>query len=379
MYRPLPRRDKTHGWLIVAAVFFLLVVPFSGSAQLTNQAPQFTSIPDTTVTAGQTYQYQVTSSDADGDSVIYDLSVSPSGLELSNGLITWQPTKAGTYNVIVEADDQNNGFDSQAWQISVAPGTPTVIDILPNERPTVITEGNNKFFLATAADEFGNNISSPDIIWSTDPLIGTIDQVGVFTAVKGGIGFVAATIGEATKSVGIIVQAIPPITTTDQDTADTTDEDTSVDSDTTTDEEAAVVSADTTENDSEDKVVIDTATLDNIESDSSTAMANETGDESEPCTNPNHGFIILMIFGYGLIVLGYFWYEKKNPSPGWWIFPFLLTIIALMIYYKNFCPSTYLWWPWLIVGIGTAITIYYKGRKKAEMPSSDDSQSHLPF
>ena len=376
MYRPLPRRDKTNSWLIVAAAAFLfLAIPLAGYAQSANQAPQLTSIPDTTVMAGQNYQYQLTSSDADGDSVIYDLSVSPSGMELNNGLITWLPTKAGAYNVIIEANDQNNGFDSQAWQISVTASAPAVIEILPNDRPTIITEGNNKFFIANVTDEFGNPISSPDITWSTDPLIGSIDQAGVFTAAHGGIGFVAATSGEATKSVGVIVQNVPPVTTTDQDIKE---EDASEEPATATDEEEVVASEDTIESDSGKTVEIETATLDEIESVSTTAEANEKGEAEEPCTNPDQWIIILMIIGYGIIMLTYFWYEKKNPSPGWWIFPFLLTIIGLMIYYKNFCPSTYLWWPWVIVGIGAVITIYYKGRKKAEMPS-DDSPSQLPF
>ena len=108
-----------------------------------------------------------------------------------------------------------------------------------------------------------------------------------------------------------------------------------------------------------------------------TADENSVATTTEaPCANLKTWLVIIALLAYGFMMTFYFRYEHQHKSNGWWIFPVLLTVIAWLFYYKNFCPQTYLWWPWVMLGIGGVITIWYKIVRKSP---DIGNQNELPF
>lgn len=90
-----------------------------------NLGPSITSSP---VTAGATdtlYQYQVTASDPEGDTLTFSLSVKPSGMTInaSTGLIQYTPTAVSTPNVTVVVTDTASNSASQSYTINVVQRT----------------------------------------------------------------------------------------------------------------------------------------------------------------------------------------------------------------------------------------------------------------
>ncbi|MBI3301953.1 MAG: putative Ig domain-containing protein, partial [Deltaproteobacteria bacterium] len=92
-----------------------------------NRPPQITSTPVTSVTLGQTYQYDVTATDPDGDTVLFSLLQSPAGaaIDLFTGLISWAPNSSqiGSQFFTVEAQDGKGGRARQSFAVKVEPST----------------------------------------------------------------------------------------------------------------------------------------------------------------------------------------------------------------------------------------------------------------
>src|SRR5262249_16508661 len=64
--------------------------PFTPTAQ-NNHPPHITSVPLTTITAGQLYRYDVHATDQDNDPVTFSLVAGPSGMTIDSiGRISWQ-------------------------------------------------------------------------------------------------------------------------------------------------------------------------------------------------------------------------------------------------------------------------------------------------
>ncbi|GAA4443172.1 hypothetical protein GCM10023156_00020 [Novipirellula rosea] len=103
-----------------------------------NQAPQFTSSPPVSITAGTPYGYQAVAVDADQDAVEYTLVVGPIGatLHAETGWLDWSPAAGdvGNHNVIIEADDGRGARTRQTYLLSVEPDTgnrPPVFSSIP--------------------------------------------------------------------------------------------------------------------------------------------------------------------------------------------------------------------------------------------------------
>ena len=89
-----------------------------------NIVPQITSQPVTTGEEGQAYNYQVTATDADNNTLAYSLTAAPNGMTInaSNGLIQWTPSanQIGTTSVTVQVSDGIGGIGTQAYTLGVA-------------------------------------------------------------------------------------------------------------------------------------------------------------------------------------------------------------------------------------------------------------------
>lgn len=370
----------------VIAGILCLGITFGAQAQISNNPPRITSAPTLTVQAGEQYSYTPAATDADGDTLTWNLSVAPADMTLTGGALSWHPTVTGTYNAVIEVTDGNNGYDSQSWQITVIPGAVAHISVLPNDRPTIINNGSNKQFVATVYDTEGNIITTPDIIWSTDPTYGTISSDGLFSARLGGITYVAAQSGDVKQSNGVVVSDVggdilkntntvaPLSTNTNTATNDASNANTNANvNDATNTTEAT--SDENTNTDDESMEITEEQMAENLESEGASIVEDI---EDQPCVNMAHWAIIFILALYGVLIILYYRYERTAPTNAWWILPTLLTIIGLIIYYQNICPGEYLWWPWTMVGIGAIATIYYKGRRQSGS-DVDDSPDKLPM
>jgi hypothetical protein len=87
-----------------------------------NRPPVISSQPNTAAIEAQPYNYQVQSSDPDGDSVSFALLQSPTGMTISGtGLIAWTPgsNQNGIFSIIVRASDGRGGTAMQQYRVSV--------------------------------------------------------------------------------------------------------------------------------------------------------------------------------------------------------------------------------------------------------------------
>jgi RHS repeat-associated protein len=102
----------------------------------TNQSPQIISTPTLTATANQSYQYNLSGSDPDGDLLVWDLATKPEGMSIdaTTGRIRWQPqlTQIGQHEVVVQLVDSFGGLATQTFTLAVRGiNTPPVITSTP--------------------------------------------------------------------------------------------------------------------------------------------------------------------------------------------------------------------------------------------------------
>jgi len=85
-----------------------------------SHAPVITSTAVISAAKDELYSYDVNATDADGDTLVYSLTIKPIGMTInsSNGLINWTPTTSGNYNVTVKVSD-GGLFDTQSFTITV--------------------------------------------------------------------------------------------------------------------------------------------------------------------------------------------------------------------------------------------------------------------
>ncbi len=135
-----------------------------------NQAPEIRSTPPTEATVGTAYGYQVTASDADGDTLSYSLAVQPAGMTIApdSGLIGWTPTEtdraASPVTVEVQVADGHGGSDSQTYQIVILAAGPlqtTVPELLGQTKAAaMVLIETAKLSLGTV--EYRHDTEAPD-------------------------------------------------------------------------------------------------------------------------------------------------------------------------------------------------------------------------
>jgi len=124
-----------------------------------NTAPEITSTAVTSVTLPAAYSYAVVATDAEGDTLTYDLipkyGFAPVGMTISSaGVINWTPTVAdvGIHSVTVEVSD-GELTDEQSFTVTVSPVPvgPTVVSLLPLD--AIVGEAYAGAVTATAGDD----------------------------------------------------------------------------------------------------------------------------------------------------------------------------------------------------------------------------------
>lgn len=97
-----------------------------------NRAPVIQSFPLSSAEQDYSYSYQVVATDVDGDSISYQLNNPVAGMAIDmNGLITWTPEAAGSFQVEIEVNDGVGGTDTQTFPLEVVQLPPNPVDIAP--------------------------------------------------------------------------------------------------------------------------------------------------------------------------------------------------------------------------------------------------------
>ena len=86
-----------------------------------NHAPIITSTPITSATVNQVYTYNVVATDPDGNTLIYSLTVSHTGMTINSwtGVISWTPGSTGDYDVTVEIFDNGSPVKSTTQSFTI--------------------------------------------------------------------------------------------------------------------------------------------------------------------------------------------------------------------------------------------------------------------
>ncbi|MFA6098653.1 MAG: Ig-like domain-containing protein [Patescibacteria group bacterium] len=368
MHTPITWNKPSLKWLLIILSCFLLIPGLVLAAE--NHPPIINSTPGTEVTTDHQYQYTADTTDTDNETLTYALTTAPQGMTIAGNVISWQPFKAGVYNVVLEVTDQNNGYDTQAWQIQVKPGAVATITVDPYDKPYKVNVGASQQFTAQAFDQYGNEITGVDFEWSTNPDYGTVTNNGLLTGNKAGTSYVAAKANSIKKSVGLAIEGgSNPVSNTNQasnaNTAAATNQNTNKSSNANSQSQNTNANENTNES----------LTNGNINENTN---ENASEQENKACSNWPHWLLIVLPIIYALALIVYYQFEKKNKSGSWWIFPVLLTAIGLIIFYKYICPDTYVWWPWVLVIIGAVLTLLYKGKAGPDN-GGNKSQTELPF
>jgi subtilisin family serine protease len=89
-----------------------------------NDPPIIISVPETSASVGQFYNYDVEATDQDQDTLEFSLVEAPPGMNVdeTTGLIHWTPGvgQVGSHTVVVQVFDGNGGTDTQTFTIDVA-------------------------------------------------------------------------------------------------------------------------------------------------------------------------------------------------------------------------------------------------------------------
>jgi RHS repeat-associated protein len=153
-----------------------LVTASAAEPEPVNNAPQITTSPLLTATAGASYRYDVDASDADGDTLTYSLTVYPTGMiiDAHSGQISWTPDadQTGTQSVSVSVTDAKGGSDSQSYTIKMAPpGLATVPDLV-NLNRTAAETAIATARLTVGTLDFIHNSASPGSVIAQSPNAG---------------------------------------------------------------------------------------------------------------------------------------------------------------------------------------------------------------
>jgi len=146
-------------------------------------APQFTSAPVTTATAGLPYAYAARATDPEGEAVLYSLMQAPAGMGINGttGAIGWTPTTAqvGAHPVTVRAADPGGLAGTQSFTVTVAAANaPPQITTTPS---TAATVGAGYVYAPAATDPNGDVLA-----WS-------LTQAPAGMTINAGTGAVAWT------------------------------------------------------------------------------------------------------------------------------------------------------------------------------------------
>lgn len=219
------------------------------------------------------------------------------------------------------------------------------IVLSPNDRPTRVEIFTDQQFIATGYSNTGDVLGGITFSWSTDGGIGRINESGIFTGERGGIGTVTARSGNVTASVGVVVKGVRPPESKPAPKP-TPESQTTVQPVVQNDEEATT---------------------------DPTAASNDTGEvkgeavesentaspTSESCTTIKGWLWIIIIILYVILLFAYLLSLGESRSLWWWLWPLLFTAAPLVLFFALRCAGVHSWVPWTIGVLAVLISLFY--------------------
>ncbi len=191
-----------------------------------NDAPTITAIADTTINEDVTFTYSVSASDVDADDELtYSLSTYPSGMTINSttGVISWTPNNShvGEQEVLVKVEDSAGATVTTAFTITVTNVLPTFETITVSS----LTEDAAFSYNVNCSDENQGTVTysltSPPDWLSINQLTGLLS--GTPNNLYVGSHSQTISVNDGTGNVSVVwnytVVNVPPVFTTEADTA----------------------------------------------------------------------------------------------------------------------------------------------------------------
>jgi hypothetical protein len=131
----------------------------SSSSSTSNRAPTINGTPSTSVGTGQTYSFQPSASDPDGDTLSFSIQNKPSWATFSTttGRLSGTPTSTGTFgNIVIRVTDGSMSDSLPAFGISVTSSTANSAPTISGSPATSVTAGQTYSFQPSATDANGD-------------------------------------------------------------------------------------------------------------------------------------------------------------------------------------------------------------------------------
>jgi hypothetical protein len=188
----------------------LFTINVTSSSAISNRAPIITGTPATSVGTGQTYSFQPSASDPDGDTLAFTIQNKPSWATFSTttGRLSGTPTSTGTFgNIVIKVTDGSLADSLPAFAIAVTSAPANNAPTISGSPATSVTAGQAYNFQPSATDADGDVLTfsiqnRPS--WATfSPTTGrlsgtpTASQAGTYGNIV-----ISVTDGKATRSLG---------------------------------------------------------------------------------------------------------------------------------------------------------------------------------
>lgn len=181
----------------------------TSSSSTTNRAPTIGGTPATSATVGQSYSFQPSASDPDGDTLAFTIQNKPSWATFSTttGRLSGTPGSTGTFgNIVIRVSDGTLSDSLPAFTISVTSTSSNTAPAISGSPATLVTAGQAYSFQPSATDADGDVLTfsiqnRPS--WATfSPTTGrlsgtpTASQTGTYGNIV-----ISVTDGKATRSL----------------------------------------------------------------------------------------------------------------------------------------------------------------------------------
>ena len=184
----------------------LFTITVTSSLTASNRAPTINGTPSTSVGRGQTYSFQPSASDPDGDTLAFSIQNKPSWATFSTttGRLSGTPTSTGTFgNIVIKVTDGSLTDSLPAFAIAVTSAPTNNAPTISGSPATSVTAGQAYSFQPSATDADGdvltfsiqNRPSWATFSPTTGRLAGT-PTVGTFGNI-----IISVTDGKATRSL----------------------------------------------------------------------------------------------------------------------------------------------------------------------------------
>ncbi|MGH1429411.1 MAG: Ig-like domain-containing protein, partial [Arenicella sp.] len=171
---------------------------FVSDGSTSNESPVINNPPSFNAKVGFVYAHQILATDADGDTLTYQLIQAPDGMSISGaGLITWTPTSEQSVNVRVRVSD-GKVFVEQGWTLVVLP-VDASLEVQLIVTPSIVDEDD----IVTIEVTPFNAVAPVNVSLTVDgnPIILNASNQAQVTATGIGVHSVVATVSDQFGSV----------------------------------------------------------------------------------------------------------------------------------------------------------------------------------